>query len=378
MAKADYYQTLGVAKNASPDELKKAYRGLAMQYHPDRNPGDATAEQKFKDVSEAYDVLRDEQKRAAYDRFGHDAFTQGGGGRGGFDFSGFGTGFADIFDEVFGDLMGGGRGGGRQNARGSDVRYDLELSLEEAFAGIKKQIKVTSSLVCDGCKGSGGKAGTAPVACPACGGRGVVRAQSGFFMVERACASCQGTGKVIKEPCETCHGHGRMRQQRTLEVAIPAGVEDGTRIRLAGEGEAGLRGAPAGDLYVFLSVKPHPLFQRDGANIFCRVPVGMADAALGLELTVPTVAGSKASVKLPPGTQTGQQFRLRGEGMSVLRSRERGDMYVEAFVETPQKLNKKQQELLRQFMAEGDHGKTNPEASGFMARVEEFWRSLKI
>ncbi|MGB8840498.1 MAG: molecular chaperone DnaJ [Aliidongia sp.] len=375
MAKQDFYEMLGVARGSSADDLKKAYRKLAMQYHPDRNPGDKAAEHKFKEVSEAYDVLKDDQKRAAYDRFGHAAFENGGGSRGGAGDFGFASGFADIFDEMFGGLGGGRRG--QTDARGSDLRYNLEVSLEEAFKGSTAQIRVPTSVGCDHCKGSGSEAGSRPVTCSTCAGAGKVRAQQGFFTIERTCPSCGGAGRVIENPCKQCGGQGRVRREKTLSVNIPAGVEDGTRIRLAGEGEAGLRGSAPGDLYIFLSVTPHRLFQRDGANIHCRVPIPMTMAALGGQLDVPTIDGVRARVTIPPGTQSGHQFRMKAKGMSVLRSPARGDMYVEAVIETPVSLTKRQQELLKEFERAGDKDKTSPESEGFFARVKEFWEDLR-
>ncbi len=378
MAKQDYYATLGIERGADPETLKKAYRKLAMQYHPDRNPGDATAEHKFKEVSEAYDILKDEQKRAAYDRFGHAAFENGGAGpgRGGFDFTG--AGFADIFDEMFGEFMGGGRRGTQSRGRGADLRYNLEITLDEAFAGNQAAVRVPSSVACDACQGSGGEKGAQPVACPTCDGHGRVRATQGFFTIERTCQACNGAGKVIEKPCKVCQGAGRVRKERTLNVNIPPGVEEGTRIRLAGEGEAGMRGAPAGDLYIFLSIAPHRVFRRDGADIHCRVPIPMTTAALGGGIEVPTIEGARAKVNVAAGTQTGQQFRLKGKGMSVLRSAARGDMYVEIMVETPVALTKKQQEILREFEKSGG-GKKNhsPESDGFFAKVKELWDDLK-
>jgi molecular chaperone DnaJ len=388
MAKQDYYELLGVQKGASADELKKAYRKLAMQYHPDRNPGDVAAEHKFKEINEAYDVLKDEQKRSAYDRFGHAAFEGGGGGpRGGgaggfhFDFGGGGGGggFADIFDEMFGEFMGGARRGGGAGgggaARGSDLRYNLEITLEEAFKGSQSTIRVPTTSACEACNGSGAAPGTQPITCPTCSGHGKVRAQQGFFTIERTCPACHGHGKIIKDACKACGGAGRIRKEKNLQVNIPAGVEDGTRIRLAGEGEAGLRGAPAGDLYIFLAVAPHPLFQREGADIQCRVPITMTTAALGGTIEVPTIDGGRAKVTVPAGTQTGHQFRLKGKGMSVLRSAQRGDMYIHAVVETPVNLTKKQQEILREFEKAGD-GKSSPQSEGFFAKVKEFWEDL--
>jgi molecular chaperone DnaJ len=375
MAKQDFYEVLGVSKSASPDELKTAYRKLAMKHHPDRNPSDKNAEQKFKEINEAYDVLKDDQKRAAYDRFGHAAFEQGSG-RGPGDF-GFAGGFADIFDEMFGDLMGGGRRGQAGPSRGSDLRYNLEISLEESFRGKQTTIRVQTLVACDQCKGSGAEGGSRPITCPTCHGRGRVRAQQGFFTIERTCTACQGMGRVIDNPCRACAGQGRVRREKALSVSIPPGVEDGTRIRLAGEGEVGIRGASAGDLYIFITVAPHPIFQRDGANIYCRVPIPITTAALGGSIEVPTVDGSRARVTVPPGTQSGHQFRLRQKGMTVLRSPARGDMFIEAIVETPVNLTKRQQELLREFEKEGENRATHPESEGFFARVKEFFEDLR-
>ncbi len=298
MAKQDFYDLLGVGRDASGDDIKKAFRKLAMQCHPDRNPGDKQAEQRFKDINEAYDVLKDEQRRAAYDRFGHAAFEQGGG-RGDFGFGGAG-GFADIFEEMFGSMMGGG-GGRSANNRGSDLRYNLEITLEEAFKGRETQIRVPTLAPCDACQGSGAEPGSKPINCPTCRGAGRVRTQQGFFTMERTCPACHGAGKVIDKPCRSCGGQGRTRKEKTLNVTIPPGVEDGTRIRLASEGEAGLRGGGNGDLYIFLAVNAHPLFQRDGANIHCRVPISMPTAALGGTIEVPTIDGSRAKVTIPRG-----------------------------------------------------------------------------
>jgi len=371
MAKQDYYEALGVARGANGDEIKKAYRQLAMRYHPDRNPGDASCEARFKEINEAYDVLKDGQKRAAYDRYGHAAFEGGAGARpGGFDFA---TGFADIFDEMFGDFMGGGARRGRTGGtRGADLRYNLEVSLEEAFAGKQATIRVPTSVVCEACGGAGAESGTKPTACGTCNGLGRVRSQQGFFTIERTCPTCGGAGRVIKTPCKACGGAGRTRQERSLNVTIPAGVEDGTRMRLAGEGEAGLRGAPPGDLYIFLSVKPHRLFQRDGADIKCRVPIPMVTAALGGVLDVPTIDGSQAKVTVPEGSQSGTEFRLRGKGMSMLRSQVRGDMYVQIQAETPVNLTKRQRDLLEEFARESGAEVSSPESHGFFRRVKEF------
>jgi molecular chaperone DnaJ len=379
MAKQDFYDILGVSKSADADELKRAYRKLAMQFHPDRNAGDNTAEQKFKDISEAYDVLKDDQKRAAYDRFGHAAFENGGRGPGDFGFAGggFSGGFADIFEEVFGAMGGGRRGAQSAPSRGSDLRYNIAVSLEEAFRGKQTTVRVNTLAGCDACKGSGAEPGSRPATCRTCQGHGRVRAQQGFFTIERTCPTCQGAGQTIEKPCKSCGGQGRVRREKTLSVNIPPGVEDGTRIRLAGEGEVGLRGAPPGDLYIFVSITPHAIFQRDGANIFCRVPIPFTTAALGGTIEVPTVEGTRARVAVAAGTQSGHQIRLRSKGMTVLRSAVRGDMYIQAIIETPVNLTKRQQELLREFEKAGENGKTNPESEGFFARVKEFFEDLR-
>ena len=370
MAKQDYYATLGVQRGASAEEMKRAYRKLAMQYHPDRNSGDAKAEAKFKELNEAYDVLKDDQKRGAYDRFGHAAFENGGpsaGGGGGFGFEG---GLGDIFDQMFG-------GGGRRSERqgGADIRAAVEIDLSEAFTGTKANVRVATRFSCDACSGSGSADKTASAdTCATCGGAGRVRAQQGFFLVERTCPSCGGAGRTIRNPCRVCLGAGTVPRDKTLSVQIPAGVEDGTRIRLSGEGEAGGRGAPPGDLYVHVGIRPHGIFQRDGANIFCRVPLRMTQAALGGEIEVPTIDGTAAKVKIPAGTQSGEQFRLRSKGFSVLRSAQRGDMYIQVAVETPQSLTRRQRELLDEFEAEAkNHRSGSPEHEGFFAKVKEFF-----
>jgi molecular chaperone DnaJ len=373
MAKQDFYELLGVGREASADDIKKAFRKLAMQCHPDRHPDDKAAEQRFKDINEAYDVLKDEQKRAAYDRFGHAAFEQGNG-RGDFGFTA--GGFADIFEEMFGSMMGGGRGNGGAN-RGNDLRYNLEITLEEAFKGRETQIRVPTLAPCEPCHGTGAEPGSKPISCPTCRGQGRVRTQQGFFTMERTCPACHGAGKVIEKPCRACAGQGRTRKEKTLNVTIPPGVEDGTRIRLGGEGEAGMRGGANGDLYIFLALKAHPLFQREGANIHCRVPIAMPTAALGGTIEVPTIDGARVEVKIPPGTQSGHQFRLRGKGMSILRSHSRGDMFAQVSVETPVHLTKRQQELLREFEKEGDARHTHPESEGFFAKVKEFFGDLR-
>jgi molecular chaperone DnaJ len=369
MSKRDYYEVLGVARTATDVELKAAFRKLAMQHHPDRNPGDKDCEHRFKELNEAYDVLKDGDKRAAYDRFGHAAFEHGGGGHGfGADFA---SSFADIFDDLFG--MGGRRGGGRSSGRerGADLRYNMEITLQEAFIGKAAQIRIPTSVTCEACSGSGAKPGTRPHACKTCNGQGRIRHAQGFFTLERTCPSCHGRGQVIEDPCPSCAGSGRVTRERMLSVNIPAGVEDGTRIRLAGEGEAGVRGGPAGDLYIFLSLSAHEFFQRDGADLHCRVPISMVTAALGGAFEVPTIDGGKTKVKVPEGTQSGRRFRLQSKGMPVLRSKQTGDMYVQVVVETPQSLTKRQKELLMEFeqMSSRD---THPESAGFFARVKDF------
>ena len=372
--KSDYYDILGVKRDASAEELKKAYRKLALKYHPDRNPGDKEAEKKFKELNEAYEVLKDSNKRAAYDRMGHAAFdqTSHGGPQGGFEFN-FGADFSDIFEELF---TGGRRRGAPTSQRGNDLRYDLQITLEEAFKGVQKEIRISTWAHCNSCQGSGAAKGTTPKTCSMCHGRGSVRAQQGFFSIERTCPTCQGTGHMIEKPCTGCQGSGRSRQDKTLNVSIPAGIEEGTRIRLAGEGEAGLKGGHTGDLYVFVDIRPHPLFQRKGADIYCRVPLPMVTAALGGHIEVPTIDGTKARITIDPGTQTSHQFRLKGKGMSIMRRSGRGDMYVQAMVETPVNLTKRQKELLQEFAAAGKESKTNPESDGFFAKVKEFWEGL--
>jgi molecular chaperone DnaJ len=373
MAKQDYYATLGCAREASGDDLKKSYRKLAMQFHPDRNPGDKQAEAKFKEINEAYDVLKDEQKRAAYDRYGHAAFENGGGGApGGFT---DGAGIGDIFEQMFGDFMGGQRRGNARGPRaGNDIRTGLEISLTEAFAGVKSTLRVPTRVACEACAGTGSEKGAGgSETCATCQGAGKVRAQQGFFIIERACPTCGGAGRTIRNPCRICQGAGTVQRERSLQVSVPAGVEDGTRIRVAGEGEAGGPGAPPGDLYVHVAIKPHPIFQRDAATVFCRVPLRMTQAALGADIDVPTIDGSMTRVKIPAGTQTGDQFRMRGKGFSVLRSAQRGDMLIQVQVETPQNLSRKQRELLEEFEAEAQ-GKGSPEHEGFFAKAKDFFQ----
>jgi molecular chaperone DnaJ len=374
MAKRDYYETLGIRKGASAVELKAAYRKLAMQHHPDRNPGDKAAEARFKEINEAYEVLKDDHKRAAYDQFGHAAFESGmGAGRGGnFDFGSF----ADVFDDLFGDFMGGGGRRRGPQSRGADLRYNLEITLEEAFAGKQAQIRVPTTVRCEACNATGSARGAPPGVCPSCRGAGRVRAQQGFFTIERTCPTCSGTGRVISDPCDVCGGSGRVHREKTLAVTIPQGVEDGTRIRLAAEGEAGARGGAQGDLYIFIGVAPHRFFQRDGSSVYCRVPISLSTAALGGQIDVPTIDGKRARLQIPEGTQTGHRFRLRGKGMTALHGHARGDMFCEIVVETPVNLTKRQKELLREFEGAGN-GQTQPESDGFFAKVKELWEELR-
>jgi len=372
--KVDYYELLGVTRECDEKTLKSAFRKLAMQYHPDRNPDNKEAEQRFKEIGEAYEVLKDPQKRAAYDRYGHAAFENGGRGQGGF--SGFGGGFSDIFEDIFGEMMGGGRrrrGDGRE--RGADLSYNMEITLEEAYHGKTAQIHVPTAVTCDSCDGSGAEKGTSPVTCTTCQGSGRVRATQGFFSIERPCPACHGNGKIIQTPCRKCHGQGRVEEERALSVNIPAGIEDGTRIRLAGEGEAGRNSGPTGDLYIFLSVKPHEFFQREGADLYCRVPISMATAALGGQFEVSTFEGSTARVKVPEGTQNGKQFRLKSKGMPVLRQQAAGDLYIQVAIETPQKLTKRQRELLQEFDSLSNQ-ENSPQSHGFFARMKDFFEGM--
>lgn len=380
MSKRDYYDLLGVAKDASADEIKKAYRSKAKVLHPDRNSDNPDAEAQFKEVNEAYEVLKDAEKKAAYDRFGHAAFEGGmgasarqGGQYGGGDFA---SAFSDVFDDLFGDIMGGGRrGGGQRAVRGSDLRYNLRISLEDAYAGLQKTIQVPTAVSCDTCSGTGAAGGTEPSACPTCSGMGKVRASQGFFTVEKTCPTCSGLGQIIQNPCTNCSGAGRVEKDRSLSVNIPAGVETGTRIRLAGEGEAGLRGGPTGDLYIFIEVAEHALFMRDGAALYCRVPVSMASAALGGDIEVPTIDGGRSRVKVPSGSQSGRQMRLRGKGMPSLRGGSQGDMMIELAVETPVNLTGRQKEILREFEKLSEEN--NPESTGFFKKVKSFWEGMK-
>ena len=377
MSKQDYYDLLGVERSADAAALKKSYRQAAMKYHPDRNPGDSEAEQKFKEVNEAYDVLKDSNKRAAYDQYGHAAFEHGGagnrgGGQGGFDFS-------DVFEEFFGDFMGG--GGRRQQSarggmtRGADIRFDLEVTLEEAYLGKTENVKVPTTESCEPCGGSGAEEGSQPEVCDSCGGHGKVRTTQGFFMVERTCPRCQGSGHVILKPCNSCRGAGRVHKEKSLSVKIPKGVDDGQRIRLSGEGEAGLKGGPSGDLYIFLNILAHEIFQRQGDILFCHIPIPMVHATLGGDFEVPTMDGKMARISIPSGTQTGRQFRLRGKGMPTINSSHVGDMIVEVEIETPVNLTKRQKEILQEFAEEGGD-KINPQSSGFFAKAKDLWDDL--
>ena len=380
MAKRDFYDVLGVSKGASADEIKKAYRRKAKELHPDRNSDNPNAESQFKEVNEAYDVLKDAERKAAYDRFGHAAFEGGmGGGGGGRPGAGgqgdFASAFSDVFDDLFGDFMGQRRGGGQRATRGSDLRYNLRVSLEDAYNGMQRTITVPTAVTCGVCDGSGAEGGAEPSVCPTCSGMGKVRAQQGFFTVERTCPTCSGAGQIVKNPCNACGGAGRVQKDRALSVNIPKGVETGTRIRLGGEGEAGLRGGPAGDLYIFIEVEDHPIFQREAENLFCRVPVSMTSAALGGDIEVPTIDGGRSRVKIPPGSQSGKQMRLRGKGMPGLRSASAGDMFIELAVETPVNLTSRQKELLREFEELSEEN--NPESTGFFRKVKSFWDGMK-
>jgi len=378
MAKRCYYEVLGVSRGSGEGEIKSAFRRLAKECHPDRCNGDPNAEKRFKEVNEAYDALKDPQRRAAYDRYGHAAFDNGLGGGGAHGFGAdFSASMSAMFDDLFGEFMGAQRRPRQRSARerGADLRYNMEITLGEAYEGKTAQIRVPTSVTCEACSGSGAKAGTSPTSCRTCGGIGKVRASQGFFTIERTCPTCQGRGETIETPCPSCSGAGRVTRERTLSVTIPIGVEDGTRIRLAGEGEAGLRGGPPGDLYIFLSIKPHEFFQRDGADLFCRVPIAMTTAALGGQIEVPTIDGGKTRVKIPEGTESGKQFRLKAKGMPVLRSKQQGDLYIQVEVETPKNLSRKQRDLLKSF-EDASNPNTSPASTGFFARVKEFFEGI--
>jgi len=370
----DFYSLLGVERGADEAAIKAAFRKAAMKYHPDRNQGDAEAEKKFKEMNEAYECLSDPQKRAAYDRYGHAAFRNGGGAngfQGGFDASAF----SDVFEDLFSDIMGARGQRGRGPGRGADMKYSLQISLEEAFAGKKASISVPGSVACETCEGSGAKKGTGPTTCGTCRGAGRVRVQQGFFTLERTCPHCGGEGRVIADPCTDCGGQGRVRKERTLAVDIPAGIESGTRIRLAGEGEAGPRGGPEGDLYIFVDVQKHDLFERDGADLYCMAPIPMTTAALGGDVEGPTIEGGRVAISIPEGTQSGKRFRVKNKGMTRLNQKGRGDMFVEIAVETPVNLTARQKELLREFCDAGGDD-CNPSSAGFFKRVKKFWDGL--
>ena len=375
MQKRDYYEILGVSRDADEKQLKSAYRKLAMKYHPDQNPGDEAAEEKFKEVGEAYAILSDAQQRAAYDRFGHAAFENGGGAGGGNPF-GAGGNPEDIFQDLFSQVFGAGGFGGRRRGgpqRGADLRYDLEITLEESFTGKEETIHVPQAVTCKTCDGTGAAEGTEPETCDMCDGAGRVRAQQGFFTMERTCPRCNGKGTIIRKPCPTCGGSGQTREERKLSVKIPSGVESGMRIRLSGEGETGAAGGPRGDLYIFVDVVEHDIFERDGPNLYCRAPVPMATAALGGEIEIPTIDGGRTRVAIPEGAQTGRRLRLRGKGMpSVRQSGQTGDLYVEMFVETPRNLTARQKEILREFCAETGSD-CHPESEGFLGKIKRFW-----
>ncbi|MAP94196.1 MAG: molecular chaperone DnaJ [Ponticaulis sp.] len=375
MQKTCFYETLGVERSADGKTIKSAYRKLAMKYHPDRNPDDPEAEAKFKEAGEAYSILSDEEKRAAYDRFGHAAFENGGGGGGRSPFGAGGADPADIFGDIFSEFFGGRSGNRQSQSRGSDLRYDLDISLEDAFAGKEINIKLPTREACQSCEGSGAEPGTSPETCPTCNGRGRVRVQQGFFTMERGCPKCSGRGQVIKDPCRKCAGQGTVQKERELSVSIPAGIENGQQIRLSGEGDPGRAGSIPGDLYIFVEVKEHEIFERDGPNLYCRTPLTMVTAALGGEIEIPTVEGGRSRINIPEGAQTGRRMRLRGKGMPSLRGGPRGDLFVELFVETPRNLSAHQKELLQEF-CDNSSEDCNPESHGFLGKVKKFWEDL--
>ena len=374
MAKRDYYDVLGVNKSATPDQIKSAYRKLAVKHHPDKNKGDKAAEEKFKEASEAYHVLSNGERKQSYDNFGHAAFENGGGGRGGFGNFDFSNSFSDIFEDFFGEGFGGGRRSRRSNNRGSDLRYDLSITLEEAYTGKKQDIKFSTSEKCDTCKGSGSKPGHDAGSCSMCGGNGQVRSNQGFFTVQQTCPQCSGSGEEITNPCTSCSGQGKQQASKRLSVSIPKGVDDGTRIRLAGKGEAGSRAAGSGDLYLFINVYSHDLFKRSDENLFFECPISIADAALGTSIEIPTIDGGKAKIKIPSGTQSGKQFRLKGKGMPYMRGSGIGDLYVQVNTEVPISLNKEQKELLEKFR-EIENEKSNPSIKKFFQKAKSFWKN---
>jgi len=375
MAKRDYYEVLGVDKGASADQIKSAYRKQAIKHHPDKNKGDKSAEDKFKEASEAYHVLSNSERKQNYDNFGHAAFENGGGGRGGFGNFDFSNHFSDIFEDFFGEGFGsGGRRSKRSNNRGSDLRYDLSITLEEAYTGKKQDIKFSTSEKCDTCNGSGSKPGHDAGSCSMCGGHGQVRSSQGFFTVQQTCPQCSGSGEMITNPCGSCGGQGKKQASKRLSVTIPKGVDDGTRIRLAGKGEAGSRGAGNGDLYLFINVYSHDLFKRSDENLFFECPISIADAALGASIEIPTIDGGKAKIKIPSGTQSGKQFRLKGKGMPYMRGSGTGDLYVQVNTEVPVSLNKEQKELLEKFR-EIENEKSNPSIKKFFQKAKSFWKN---
>ena len=379
MTERDYYEILEVSKTASGDEIKKAFHRLALKYHPDRNPGNKDAESKFKEINEAYEVLKDEQKRAAYDRYGHQAFANGGMGGGnpfgGFEFNFGAGGFSDIFSQVFSDFMGGGRAGsGAAYAQpGADIRYNMEISLEEAFSGVEKEIKIPSSVTCEKCHGHGTKDGKEAPVCPHCKGTGQIHLQKGFFVVEQTCPHCKGTGHMVTDPCPDCKGNGFIRQEKTIKVKIPAGIEDQTRMRIPGGGEAGTRGGENGDLYVFISVKDHPLYSREGANLYTRVPISMCCAALGGKIEIPSIDGEKIELSIAPGSQNDQVVKVKGQGMTMMRSKGRGDLFVKLRVETPVNLSAKQKELLEEFRSISQDESCQPESKSFFDKIKDLF-----
>ena len=374
MAKRDYYEVLGVGKDASADQIKSAYRKKAVKYHPDKNKGDKAAEDKFKEASEAYHVLSNSERKQNYDNFGHAAFENGGGGRGGFGNFDFSSHFSDIFEDFFGEGFGGGRRSRRSNNRGSDLRYDLTISLEEAYTGKKQDIKFSTSEKCNTCSGSGSKPGHEAGACSMCGGHGQVRSSQGFFTVQQTCPQCAGSGEEITNPCNSCNGQGKKQASKRLSVTIPKGVDDGTRIRLSGKGEAGSRGASNGDLYLFINVDRHDLFKRSDVNLFFEFPISIADAALGTTIEIPTIDGGKAKIKIPDGTQSGKQFRLKGKGMPFMRRGDYGDLYVQVKTEIPVYLNKEQKELLERFRTI-ENEKSTPGIKEFFQKAKDFWKN---